>query len=134
MNSNLAKILSFSLLAFILGKNIYSDFISESPKELLKKQIEEYFVENDEKVKLTWFDAQGKTISLALEISDDHFSSNDIKLLKRNSRVHIIEKVCSSPSLREFIEKGNYISVDVRTNNGFTKHLQNINMAKGKCV
>ena len=134
MNSKAVKIFTFSLLVLFFGKNIYFDFIKESPKDSLRNQVEEYFIDDDDKAKLVWFDAEGKTISLAIEISDDHFSASDKQILKQNSRSYITQKVCNSASLREFIENGNFVSVDIRTNNGFSEHLQNIRMSKGKCV
>ena len=134
MNSKIIKILPFCLLALFLGRNIYFDFIKESPKDLLRKQVEEYFIEDGDKSKLVWFDAQGKTIALAIEISGNHFSASDTEALKKNSRLYIEQKVCNSPALRQFIDSGNFVSVDIRTNDGFTNHLQNIGMSKGKCV
>jgi len=134
MNSKIVKILTFCLLVLFFGKNIYFDFFKESPKDSLKNQVEDYFIEDDDKAKLVWFDAQGKTISLAIEISGIHFSPTDKQVLKQNSRNYIVQKVCRNPALRQFIETGNYVSVDIRTNNGFTEHLQNIGMSKGKCV
>jgi hypothetical protein len=134
MNSKIVKILIFCSLALFFGRNIYFDFIKSSPKDLLKTQVEDYFIEGDDKSKLVWFDAQGKTISLAIEISGTHFSASDKQALRKNSRNYIVQKVCNSPALRQFIDDGNFVSVDIRTNNGFSENLQNIGMSKGKCV
>lgn len=134
MNSKIVKILSFCILTAFLGKNIYSDFINESPKDLLRKQVEDYFIEADGKLNLVWFDAQDKTVSLTIEILGEYFSESDKQALKQNSRNYVVQKVCSSFALRQFIDDGNFVSVDIRINNGFSEHLQNIGMSKGKCV
>ncbi|MCL1069001.1 hypothetical protein L2735_19795 [Shewanella olleyana] len=137
---NIKKVLSILAIVIVvlnLSHIIYSDFVKPNPQEELKSSFQEYFTDGDERIEMVWFSSQGKTISIALEISGLGEKPKNIELVKQNSRAYVTDKVCSSPKLKNFIQNGNYISVDIRNkeeNYSTVKNIMNITMSAKKCL
>jgi hypothetical protein len=132
---HLKKIL-FVLLALNIGRMAYSDFMQPSQKEL-KASFEQYFTDNDERIKMTYFNVDKNTVGLALELSGmgESLNSNDKAKIKANSRVFIKDKVCSDAQLVKYINEGNYISIDIRNgDSGRLNNIMNLGFSKGSCV
>ncbi|WP_076413887.1 hypothetical protein [Shewanella sp. UCD-KL12] len=137
---NFKKVLSIIAIVIVIfnfGRGIFTDFVQTKPEDELKAIFGKYFTEGDERIKLVWFSAQGKTISLALELGGLGENPKKLDLIKQNSRAYVKDKVCSSEQLRQFIEEGNYISVDIRNGDATYRNVENImniTMSANKCV
>ncbi|ARD21387.1 hypothetical protein [Shewanella japonica] len=131
------SIIAFVIVTLNLGRMIFADFAQTKREDELKATFEKYFTEDDERIKLVWFSAQGKTISLALELGGLGENPKKLDLIKQNSRAYVKDKVCSSQQLRQFVEEGNYISVDIRNGDATysnVENIMNITMSANKCV
>jgi hypothetical protein len=134
------KVLSILVVTFVIfnfGRIIYSDFVKSKPQEDLRSNFEKHFTDGDERIKMVWFSAQGKTISIALEIAGLGENPKNIEKIKQNSKAYITEKVCSTPQLKQFVKDGNYISVDIRNedaNYANVQNIMNITMSAKQCV
>ena len=125
------------ILVLNLGRMVYSDFQKNAPEKELKQVIEQHFTDGDERIEMTWYKAQGKTISLALKIKGITRHSKDIEKLKDNSRNFVYDKVCNSDQLRNFLDAGNLIIVDIRDSAESRPHnvvnIMNVTMTASKC-
>lgn len=100
--------------------------------------FDKYFTDDDERMKMTWFSAQGNTIAIALEVKGLGRSPKNLEMVKVNSKRFVHSKVCNSAPLRDFINSGKYISVDIRngdaSNNNSVSNIMNVMMSANKCI
>ena len=112
----------------------YNDLTQPYQKDL-KTSFEQYFTENDERIKMTWFSATGNTIAIALEFSGIGENPKDMEKIKSNSRKYVYEKVCNSPQILNFLSEGNQMSVDIRNGDtGMLKNIMNLHITQKICV
>jgi 5-keto 4-deoxyuronate isomerase len=132
---HLKKILFF-LLALNIGRMAYNDLMQPSQEEL-KTSFEQYFTENDDRIKMTYFHVDKNTVGLALELSGigENLNSKDKTKIKTNSGKYIKDKVCSDVQLVEYINAGNYVSIDIRNGDSYRlENIMNLSFSKGSCV
>jgi hypothetical protein len=128
--------LQASLIIFI-GFRFYGEFVVKQSSEETRTSFEKYFTDSDERIKMTYFSVDKNTVGLALELSGigENLDPKDKAKIKSNSRKYIRGKVCSDVQLVEYINDGNYVSIDIR--NGDSARLENImnlRFSTGSCL
>ncbi|RLV57641.1 hypothetical protein D5018_21515 [Parashewanella curva] len=72
---------------------------------------------------------------MVIEIGGFKVTSQNKPKLRQNARTILANKICSSPVLTDYMQKGNYFSIDVRS--GFQygeKQIGNYRFTNQSCV
>ena len=122
----------WSLLVF----GLFSYVQLQKSKEEVRTSYVQYFTETDERIKMTHFNINENAVDIVLELNGmgNELSTYDMETLQANSKMFIRDKVCGAAMLVEFIDDGNYVTVDIL--NGDSESLENIinlSFSRGSC-
>ncbi|MBQ4864855.1 hypothetical protein J8L98_24555 [Pseudoalteromonas sp. MMG013] len=128
------KYIWVAFLVLSLGKMLYAKYENDSQYKQLKNSVEEYFLEGDPNLKLSWFKIQDQTMALTIDILalSPLIKKTELDKVRKKSRDYIYQKVCHHPTLRSYLDDGNFISVDFR--NGKKPPFMNLQINKSTCV
>lgn len=124
------------LLAVLLlsaGRSVYLSLQVDDQQAQFRAAVEDYFLDGDENLKLSWFKIEQNTMALTIDVLplEKPLTKEELERVKAQSRAYIVEKVCGHPDLVNYLANGNFISVDFKKKNG--PSFMNIFMAKDKC-
>lgn len=119
---------------FVFGLFSYAQL--QKSKEEVRISYAQYFTEADERIQMTYFNINENAVDIVLELSGmgNELSTYDMETLQANSKMFIRDKVCGAAMLVEFIDDGNYVTVDIL--NGDNENLEsimNLNFSRGAC-
>ncbi|KXF81831.1 hypothetical protein [Enterovibrio coralii] len=135
-----SKMIAYTIFLLVVTLHTLSyckyEALEEQALREQKAAFSDYFVGDDERLKLVWFSNEDNTISIALAISGLGDKPQELDRLRDNAKRFVFEKVCNSPALVDYLDQGNYISVDIRNDDSSSygvNHITNVMMSANRC-
>jgi len=128
-----SRVVSGLLVLSFFGVRQYSDYKETQQIKELKSNFQTYLLGDSSKAKLQSFVVDGTTLALVINIKSQQIDDKIKAKLVTNSHRILPTKVCDAVGLRNWLQNGNRVSIDIRAN-GDIYSLTNISIIEADCT
>ncbi|WP_103879613.1 hypothetical protein [Vibrio hangzhouensis] len=109
-------ILPLLLLVFVFGKDFYSNYKAEQRHQQLKSVFHELLFDGDHRTNVRSVVLTNEVVSVVVNIQNTIVTDEVKSKFSANAHNQMPEKVCSSIGLRQMMQNGTPVSIDVKAN------------------
>ncbi|HAS6439190.1 TPA: hypothetical protein GRR50_22970 [Vibrio parahaemolyticus] len=115
-----------------LAKMYYPSLSEEFANEKYKEEFQNLLLGDDHKASVDTLSISENVISMRVNIHNVRLTESMKSKFSKNSHKIFRQKICSSIGLREWLEAGNWVSIDVIANS--SKAVTNVRVVHQDCT